>query len=73
MLLEQIDIAIRMRLPADFHIKRNEYYAELDLPLSADEFIATQKSQMQEALDLLDRGLSKTKMWKLQKEMISPG
>jgi TnpA family transposase len=48
-------------LPADFHIKRNEYYAELDLPLSADEFIATQKRQMQEALDLLDRGLSKNK------------
>ncbi len=48
-------------LPADFHIKRNEYYAELDLPLSADEFIAIQKKEMREALDLFDRGLPKQK------------
>jgi hypothetical protein len=48
-------------LPADFSTKRNEYYAELDLPLSADEFIATQKRQMQEALEKFDRGLPKNK------------
>jgi hypothetical protein len=32
-------------LPADFHTKRKEYYTELDLPLSVDEFIATQKNR----------------------------
>jgi len=59
-------------LPADIHTKRNEYYAELDLSLSADEFIATQKKQMQEALDMFDRGLPKNKKVEITRRMISP-
>jgi len=59
-------------LPADIHTKRIEYYAELDLSLSADEFIATQKKQMQEALDMFDRGLPKNKKVEITRRMISP-
>ncbi len=59
-------------LPADFHTKRNEYYAELDLLLSADEFIATQKKQMQEALEMLDRRLPKNKKVEITKRNGKP-
>ncbi len=59
-------------LPVDFQTKRNEYYVELDLPLSADEFIATQKKQMQEALDMFDRGLPKNKNVKITKRNDKP-
>ncbi len=59
-------------LPTDFSTKRNEYYAELDLPLSADEFIATQKKQMQEALDMFDRGLPKNKNVEITKRNDKP-
>ncbi len=59
-------------LPADFYIKRNEYYAELDLPLSADEFIAIQKKEMREALDMFDRGLPKNKQVAITKRNGKP-
>ena len=59
-------------LPVDFPTKRNEYYAELDLPLSADEFIATQKRQMQEALDMFDRELPKNKNVEITKRNDKP-
>ncbi len=48
-------------LPADFAAKQKEYYADLHQPLSADEFIATQKKEMQEALTMLDGGMPKNK------------
>jgi TnpA family transposase len=59
-------------LPADFHTKRKEYYTELDLPLSADEFIATQKKQIQEALNMFDRGLPKNKYVEITKRNDKP-
>ncbi len=43
-------------LPVDFNAKRTEYYADLHKPLSADEFIEVQKKEMQEALEMLDKG-----------------
>jgi hypothetical protein len=46
-------------LPADFNAKRSEYYADLHKPLSADEFIEVQKKEMQEALEMLDKGMPK--------------
>ncbi len=52
-------------LPADFNVRRIEYYADLRKPLSADEFIATQKKEMQDALTMLDRGISKNQKVKL--------
>ena len=33
-------------LPADFEIRRKEYYEALKLPLDADEFIKNQKNEM---------------------------
>jgi TnpA family transposase len=48
-------------LPADFAAKQKEYYADLHQPLSADEFIATQKKEMQEALTMMDGGMPKNK------------
>lgn len=48
-------------LPSDFALKQKEYYADLHQPLSADEFIATQKKQMQEALTMLDGGMQRNK------------
>lgn len=44
-------------LPSDFASNRNEYYTELDLPLSADEFIATQRQELRDALTMLDKGM----------------
>jgi hypothetical protein len=44
-------------LPTDFDAKRNDYYAQLQKPLSASEFIAIQKKEMQDALTMLDTGL----------------
>jgi TnpA family transposase len=46
-------------LPTDFPAKRHEYYTELDLPLSADAFIALQKQEMKAALEMFDRGMPK--------------
>ena len=46
--------------------------AELDLPLSADESIATQKRQMQEALDMFDRELPKNKNVEITKRNDKP-
>jgi hypothetical protein len=48
-------------LPSDFAVRKKEYYADLHQPLSADEFIATQKKEMQEALTMLDGDLPKNK------------
>lgn len=49
--------ATRMRIfPA---VKREEYYADLELPLSGDEFIATQQKEMKAALTMLDKGMPK--------------
>jgi hypothetical protein len=44
-------------LPMDFDAKRTDYYAQLQKPLSADEFITSQKEEMQDALTMLDTGL----------------
>ncbi len=52
-------------LPADFNAKRIEYYVDLHKPLSVDEFIATQKKEMQDALTMLDRGMPKNPKVKL--------
>ena len=48
-------------LPTDFDTKRTDYYAALRKPLSADEFIANQKKEMQDALTLLDKGMPRNK------------
>ena len=52
-------------LPADFNAKRIEYYADLHKPLSADEFIATQKKEMQDALTMLDQSMPKNQKVKI--------
>jgi hypothetical protein len=59
-------------LPTDFDSKRTEYYAELQKPLSADEFIATQKRELQEALTILDRGMPKNKKVETTKKNAKP-
>lgn len=46
-------------LPADFNAKRIEYYAGLHKPLSANEFIEVQKKEMHEALEMLDKGVTR--------------
>lgn len=46
-------------LPQDFSEKRNDYYEELGLLLSADAFIAQQRQEMAETLDKFDRTLPK--------------
>ena len=46
-------------LPADFEIRRDQYYEALRLPLDADSFIADLRREMREALALLDQGLPK--------------
>jgi TnpA family transposase len=46
-------------LPADFNAKRIEYYAGLHKPLSANEFIEIQKKEMQEALEMFDKGMTR--------------
>ncbi|MCE8429689.1 MAG: Tn3 family transposase [Candidatus Methanoperedens sp.] len=52
-------------LPADFNAKRTEYYADLHKPLSAHEFIEIQKKEMQEALEMFDKGIPKNQTVKL--------
>jgi TnpA family transposase len=52
-------------LPADFNAKRIEYYADLHKPLSAHEFIEIQKKEMQEALEMFDKGMPKNPKVKL--------
>jgi TnpA family transposase len=44
-------------LPMDFEVRRAEYYAQLQKPLSADDFIAIQKQEMHDALTMFDTGL----------------
>lgn len=46
-------------LPADFEVKRDEYYKALNLPLDADQFIAELQAEMRAALGALDGGLKK--------------
>jgi TnpA family transposase len=48
-------------LPQDFAAKRKEYYADLKLPLSADEFIAKEQQSMNAALTMLNKGFPKNK------------
>lgn len=52
-------------LPADFNAKRIEYYASLHKPLSAHEFIEVQKKEMQETLEMLDKGMTRNQKVKL--------
>ena len=46
-------------LPADFEENRPQYYQALNLPLSADQFIADVQSEMRDALSILDAGIKK--------------
>jgi len=46
-------------LPADFELKREEYYKALNLPLDADRFITVLQTEMCEALNAFDGGLKK--------------
>lgn len=48
-------------LPGDFAAKREGYYADLELPLSADEFIAKEQQAMKTALTMLNKGFPKNK------------
>jgi len=59
-------------LPMDFDAKRNDYYTQLQKPLSADEFIARQKTEMQDALELLDRGMPKNKKVEITRKYGKP-
>src|SRR5450759_1888203 len=42
-------------------MKQKEYYDDLKLPLSADEFIAAQQQEIKAALTMLDKGMPKNK------------
>jgi TnpA family transposase len=44
-------------LPADFAVQRARYYQALNLPLAAEAFIATLRTEMREALQTFDGGL----------------
>ena len=46
-------------LPADFEIKRKEYYEALKLPLNPNEYIKNLKNEMHLALSKFDAGLHK--------------
>lgn len=46
-------------LPADFEVQRETYYAALQQPLAAEEFVNRLKQQMAEELAALDHGLPK--------------
>lgn len=59
-------------LPTDFDSKRNEYYAELQKPLSADEFIATQKQELKKSLTMLDREMPKNKKVEVTRKQGKP-
>jgi TnpA family transposase len=48
-------------LPADFELKREEYYKALNLPLDADRFITELQTEMCEALNAFDGGLKKNR------------
>ena len=48
-------------LPADFELKREEYYKALNLPLDADRFITELQTEMREALNEFDGGLKKNR------------
>ena len=52
-------------LPADFDIRRKEYYEALKLPLDVDEFIRNQKNEMHLALLKFDSGLPKNQKVKI--------
>jgi TnpA family transposase len=52
-------------LPADFNARRIEYYADLRKPLSANEFVEVQKKEMQEALEMFDKGMIRNQKVKL--------
>jgi hypothetical protein len=59
-------------LPTDFSARRHDYYADLDLPLSADEFIAREKQEMKNALDMFDRGMPKNQKVKFTTRKAKP-
>ncbi|MBV6388749.1 MAG: Tn3 family transposase ISNpu13 [Nitrosomonas europaea] len=46
-------------LPQDFEQNREEYYAALDLPQDADQFITDLQAEMREALETLNVGIIK--------------
>jgi TnpA family transposase len=48
-------------LPADFELKREEYYKALNLPLDANRFITELQTEMCEALNAFDGGLKKNR------------
>jgi Domain of unknown function (DUF4158)/Tn3 transposase DDE domain len=48
-------------LPQDFAEKRTDYYTELGLPLSASQFIAQQKREMEQELATFNRTLPKNR------------
>jgi len=46
-------------LPADFEIRRDQYYEALRLPLDADSFITELQGELRDGLSLLEQGLPK--------------
>jgi TnpA family transposase len=46
-------------LPADFEVRREQYYAALNLPLDVESFLRAVRREMSEALTLLDGSLPK--------------
>jgi TnpA family transposase len=59
-------------LPMDFDAMRNDYYAQLQKPLSADEFIASQKEEMHDALTMLDTGLPRNRKIEISRKNGKP-
>lgn len=55
-------------LPKDFSVKRNDYYAALNLPLSGDEFIEKLKQEMTKELTALDHDLPDNHQVKILKK-----
>lgn len=48
-------------LPSDFHVRRQEHYEALKLPLNVEEKIAELQVEMHDKLTMLDKGLPKNK------------
>jgi TnpA family transposase len=46
-------------LPADFDARRDEHYAALDLPRDAQAFVEKVRTEMTDALAVLDRGMAR--------------
>jgi TnpA family transposase len=52
-------------LPADFDLRRDEYYQALRLPRDAHSFVGRVQQEMREALETLDRGLPRNQHVKI--------